>query len=214
MRKYGPEDPSLYPLALTYFASSEKIISEPGVREEVQSCLQKVDQERLLAPLQVVKILSQGGAMTMGMVKDYLATNISRERREIQSNRRLAESYRTETATKKHEIEELTTKPVVFQARRCSSCGGSLDLPVVHFMCKHSFHQRCMNTKIGASVQDADCPICQPGNETIKRIRRVQIESADQHDLFKRELERSADRFGTVSEFFGRGVMTVAIPSE
>ena len=214
LRKYGPEDPSLYPLALTYFASSEKIISEPGVREEVQSCLQKVDQERLLAPLQVVKILSQGGAMTMGMVKDYLATNISRERREIQSNRRLAESYRTETATKKHEIEELTTKPVVFQARRCSSCGGSLDLPVVHFMCKHSFHQRCMNTKIGASVQDADCPICQPGNETIKRIRRVQIESADQHDLFKRELERSADRFGTVSEFFGRGVMTVAIPSE
>lgn len=214
LRKYGPEDPSLYVLALSYFASSEKVIAEPGVKEEVQTCLQKIDQERLLAPLQVVKILSQGGSMSMGMVKEYLATNISRERKEIQSNRRLADSYRTETASKKTEIEELTTKPVVFQARRCSSCGGSLDLPVVHFMCKHSFHQRCLNTKIGDSLENADCPICQGGNETIKRIRKMQIESADQHDLFKRELERSTDRFGTVSEFFGRGVMTTTVPTE
>ncbi|KAK5085393.1 Vacuolar protein sorting-associated protein 11 [Lithohypha guttulata] len=214
LRKYGQEDLSLYVLALSYFASSDKIIAEPGVKEEVGTCLQKIDQERLLAPLQVVKILSQGGAMTMGMVKDYLATNISRERREIQSNRRLADSYRTETAAKKNEIEELNTKPIVFQARRCSSCGGGLDLPVVHFMCKHSFHQRCLNTRMGVSVEDADCPICQPGNDTIKRIRRVQIESADQHDIFRRELERSTDRFGTVSEFFGRGVMTVAAPTE
>lgn len=211
LRKYGPEDHSLYILALTYFASSPTIISEPGVKEEVQVCLQKVDQERLLAPLQVVKILSQGGSVSMGLVKDYLATNISRERKEIQSNRRLADSYRTETASKKNEIEELTTKPVVFQARRCSSCGGSLDLPVVHFMCKHSFHQRCLNTR---DAKDAECPICQPGNETIKRIRKQQIESTEQHDLFKAALEKSTDRFGTVSEFFGRGVMSTSAATE
>lgn len=210
LRKYGPEDYSLYILALNYFASSEKIISEPGVKEEVQVCLQKVDQERLLAPLQVVKILSQGGSVSMGLVKDYLATNISRERKEIQSNRRLADSYRTETASKKTEIEELTTKPVVFQARRCSSCGGSLDLPVVHFMCKHSFHQRCLNTR---DAKDAECPICQAGNQMIKGIRKQQIESTEQHDLFKAALEKSTDRFGTVSEFFGRGVMsTTTVP--
>lgn len=211
LRKYGPEDHTLYTLALTYFASSEKIMAEPGVKEEVQTCLEKVDQERLLAPLQVVKILSQGGSVSIGLVKDYLATNISRERKEIQSNRRLADSYRTETASKKTEIEELTSKPVVFQARRCSSCGGSLDLPVVHFMCKHSFHQRCLNTR---DAKDAECPICQPGNETIKRIRRQQIESTEQHDLFKAALERSTDRFGTVSEFFGRGVMTTAVSTD
>lgn len=211
LRKYGPEDHSLYTLALTYFASSEKIMAEPGVKEEVQTCLEKVDQERLLAPLQVVKILSQGGSVSIGLVKDYLATNISRERKEIQSNRRLADSYRTETASKKNEIEELTTKPVVFQARRCSSCGGSLDLPVVHFMCKHSFHQRCLNIR---DAKDAECPICQPGNETIKRIRKQQIESTEQHDLFKTALERSTDRFGTVSEFFGRGVMTTTVATD
>ena len=27
---------------------------------------------------------------------------------------------------------------------RCSACGGQLDLPGVHFMCRHSYHQRCV----------------------------------------------------------------------
>ncbi|KAK4908026.1 Vacuolar protein sorting-associated protein 11, partial [Elasticomyces elasticus] len=216
LRKYGPEDHSLYSLALTYFASSEKVVSEPGVKDEIQTCLQKIDQGRLMAPLQVVKILSQGNSVTMGLVKDYLAQNISRERKEIQSNRRLADDYRKETASKKNEIEELTTKPVVFNTRRCSACSASLDLPVVHFMCKHSFHQRCLNLPgVGTkAAEGADCPICQPGNDTIKRIRRQQIESTEQHDLFKAALERSTDRFGTVSEFFGRGVMTTAAPAD
>jgi len=118
-------------------------------------------------------------------------------------NRRLISSYSTEAETKKQEIEQLGTKPVVFQARRCMSCGGGLDLPTIHFLCKHSFHQRCLN-KVD---EDAECPVCAPQNSTIKAIRKRQVESADQHDLFKGELQRSKDRFGIVSEFFGRGVM-------
>lgn len=109
---------------------------------------------------------------------------------------------------------------MVFKARRCQSCGRALDLPTVHFLCQHSFHQRCLNVnvnRISASTEDGsinvdektslECPVCAPQNATIKAIRRRQIEAADQHDLFTRELGRSRDRFGTVSEFFGRGVM-------
>jgi hypothetical protein len=168
--------------------------------------LQKIDQQNLMAPLQVVKVLSQGGAVTMGMVKSYLADNITRERKEIQTNRKLIESYRTETASKKAELEDLGNKPTTFQGRRCSSCGGNLDLPTVHFMCKHSFHQRLGD----ATSKGSECPICKPANETIKAIRRAQIEHTGQHELFKSALERSNDRFSTVSEFFGRGVMTTA----
>jgi hypothetical protein len=100
-------------------------------------------------------------------------------------------------------MEELGSKPVVFQTRRCSSCGEPLDLPTVHFLCKHSFHQRCLNQV----DEDTECPRCAPQNSTIKAIRERQIKAADQHDLFKSELQRSKDRFGLVSEFFGRGVM-------
>ncbi len=148
----------------------------------------------------------------MGMVKSYLADNIARERKEIQTNRKLIDSYRTETASKKAELEDLSNKPTTFQGRRCSSCGGNLDLPTVHFMCKHSFHQRCLNnpSAVDATDRKTECPICKPSNDTIKAIRRAQIEHTGQHELFKSSLERSSDRFGTVSEFFGRGVMATA----
>ncbi|KIW63995.1 hypothetical protein PV04_08955 [Phialophora macrospora] len=213
LRKYGSKDPSLYPLALGYFSSSEEVLKAPGVKEELQNVLRRIDQENLMAPLQVVKVLSQGGAVTMGLVKGYLSDNISRERKEIQANRRLIDSYRTETASKKAELADLGTKPVVFQARRCSSCNRNLTLPMVHFMCKHSFHQECLNKPgIGMDENDArvECPLCKPGNDTIRAIRRQQVESTEQHDLFKAALSRSNNRFGTVSEFFGRGVMATA----
>lgn len=54
----------------------------------------------------------------------------------------MIETYKAETEKKKIEIEDLGAKPSVFQAQRCQACGLQLDLPTVHFLCKHSFHQR------------------------------------------------------------------------
>ena len=216
LRKYGSKDLGLYPLALAYFSASPQTLEEAGVRQELQTVLRRIDEENLMAPLQVVKILSQGGAVNMGMVKDYLTDNLSRERKEIKNNRQLIDSYRTETAAKKSEMADLGTKPVVFQSRRCSSCSRNLTLPTVHFLCKHSFHQDCLNkTGTGRGGEEkSECPICKPGNDTIKAIRRQQVESTEQHELFKAALSRSSDRFGTVGEFFGRGVMSTTTPVE
>ncbi|KAL4921451.1 hypothetical protein BDW62DRAFT_129178 [Aspergillus aurantiobrunneus] len=201
LKKYGPEEPQLYVDALTYFASSPKILEEAG--DELDVVLKRISEDGLMSPLQVIQALSNNAVVTMGRVKKYLSDNIERERKEISSNRRLISSYSAETETKIQELEHLGSKPVVFQARRCTSCNRPLDLPTVHFLCKHSFHQRCLNV-IG---DDAECPACAPEYSTIKAIRRRQVESADQHDLFKAELQRSKDRYGVISEFFGRGVM-------
>ena len=60
----------------------------------------------------------------------------------------LTASYRLETATKLKQVEELSDidQPRLFHSTQCSQCGGPLDLPSVHFMCKHSFHQRSAST--------------------------------------------------------------------
>ena len=217
LKRYGPEDPSLYPLALSYFSSSNEVLAAPGAKDELHNVLRKIDELNLMAPLQVVKVLSQGGAVTMGMVKSYLAENIARERKEVQTNRKLIESYRSETALKKTELLDMSSKPTTFQGRRCASCGGTLDLPTVHFMCKHSFHlERCLNRAgpVDSAGKEGECPICKPSNDTLKAIRRAQVESTEQHDLFRGALARSTDRFGTVSEFFGRGVMSSTAAAE
>ncbi|KAJ9268955.1 hypothetical protein DTO212C5_4961 [Paecilomyces variotii] len=201
LRKYGPQEPQLYIDALAYFASSPKILEEAG--DELDVVLRKIDEDGLMAPLQVIQSLSNNAVVTMGMVKRYLSSNIERERKEITTNRRLISSYNAETESRKKEIEELGNKPVIFQSRRCMYCRDPLDLPTVHFLCKHSFHQRCLDKP----DENPECPVCAPQNATIKEIRKRQVDWADQHDLFAGELQRSRDRFGLISEFFGRGVM-------
>ena len=206
LKKYGPEEPQLYPAALAYFTSDPRILEEAG--DELDAVLKKIDQDGLMAPLQVIQTLSTNAVATMGMIKTYLLQTIERERKEISSNRRLITSYRTETQDKRQEISELTMKPQTFNNTRCSSCGMQLALPVVHFLCKHSFHQSCLNVPPGEEVR-GDCPTCRKDNDTIRAIQRAQDETSDRHDMFLDALERSDDKFGTISEFFGRGVMGI-----
>lgn len=213
LRKYGPEESQLYPAALAYFTSTPAVLEEAG--DELDAVLKKIDDDGLMAPMQVIQTLSTNGVATMGLIKTYLGRNIERERQEIANNRRLIDTFKTDTETKRAEIATLATKPSVFQATRCSACGQSLDLPTVHFLCKHSFHQRCLNAGDGEDVSRetgpgaVECPVCAPQNATIRAIRKAQDESASRHELFQDALGRSRDKFGTISEWFGRGVMSV-----
>lgn len=207
LRKYGPEEPALYPAALAYFTSDPNVLTEAG--DDLDMVLKKIDEDGLMAPLQVIQTLSANGVATMGMIKQYLSTTIERERQEIATNRKTIETFRSDTETKKSELQNLTTKPVVFQAARCKVCNGPLELPVVHFLCKHSFHQRCLSTDEDVEDESVECPLCSGQNQTIRAIRKAQLESAERHDLFTDALRRSKDGFAVISEWFGRGVMGV-----
>ena len=81
LKKYGPEEPQLYPAALGYFTSSPTILEEAG--EELDAVLQKIDSDGLMAPLQVIQTLSTNGVATMGMVKKYLSDTVEKERKVI-----------------------------------------------------------------------------------------------------------------------------------
>ena len=81
LRKYGPVEPQLYPAALAYFTSSPRVLQEAG--DELDAVLRKIDEDNLMAPLQVIQTLSTNDVATMGMVKKYLSDTIERERKEI-----------------------------------------------------------------------------------------------------------------------------------
>jgi hypothetical protein len=57
-----------------------------------------------------------------------------------------------------------------------------------------------------------DCPLCARDNATIRALKKEQNERAEKHDLFKHALENSEDRFRTIAEWFGRGVMNAPTP--
>ena len=59
-------------------------------------------------------------------------------------DQQLIDSYRAETQAKLRQVEELADPdhPRVFHVTQCAACSAQLDLPSVHFMCNHSYHQR------------------------------------------------------------------------
>jgi len=85
LHQYGPNEPDLYTLALAYFCSDPKIMAEAG--DELLAVLKRIEDGKLLTPLQIVQALSGTGVAHLGVVKEFLAETIERERRDIENVR-------------------------------------------------------------------------------------------------------------------------------
>jgi len=199
LAKYGEEAPQLYKLALRFFTSAPELVSRHSL--DLAEVLRVVEERKILPPLGVVQVLSRNEVASVGLVKEWLLARIRTAREEVHTDEQLTASYRLETATKLKQVEELSDidQPRLFHATQCSQCGGPLDLPSVHFMCKHSFHQRCLGD------HDTECPLCVHEHGVIQEIRRNNERLADKHDLFLADVKENG--FHAVAAAFGRGVL-------
>jgi len=191
--------PHLYPLVLRFLTSNAALLTRHT--SDLKQILEHIDQERIMPPLGVVQVLSRNGVTTVGLVKQWLMSGIQAAQEELQADRGLIDSYRDETKAKLQEINELSDpeNPRAFQATRCTACNGPLGLPAVHFMCKHSYHQRCL------PENESECPQCARSHGLIREIRRNNEKLADQHDLFLADVEERG--FSAVASGFSRGVL-------
>lgn len=81
VRKYGPKEPSLYPMVLTYFSSTSEVMEKST--QELLSVMKHIDEKDLLPPIQVVQALSRSNIATIGLLKGYIGKKIERERDEL-----------------------------------------------------------------------------------------------------------------------------------
>lgn len=131
-------------------------------------------------------------------------------------------SYRSETAAKLRAVESLedTEHSIIFHNTQCAACGGQLDLPSIHFMCNHSYHQRYVlrtlrhllgterhdNSCLGE--HDNECRSCARSHSMIREIRRNNERLADQHDVFLSEVKEGG--FAAVATGFSQGIMNLS----
>lgn len=85
-------------------------------------------------------------------------------------------------------LSSLACSPKIFQKTKCSICNSALELPSVHFLCGHSFHQHCFESY---SESDADCPTCLPENRKVMDMIRAQEQKRDLHDQFQHQVRKS-----------------------
>ena len=159
-----------------------------------------IDRQNLLPPMQVLEILSENSNVTLSVVKDYITKRMQREDQSIAEDTRLVRNYQEETEKMRQEIDELRTSAKIFQLMKCSACSSPLDLPAVHFLCMHSYHQRCLGDN------ERECLLCAQGNRTILEIKRSQEANAGRHEQFFKMLEGSEDGFSVVADYFGRNL--------
>ena len=91
-----------------------------------------------------------------------------------------------------------------------------LDFPIIHFKCKHSHHQRCLdenkfissNTCLdGLDVNTRCCPLCIDELELAYSARAEQLRAKDDLEIFEQSLNEAPDRFKVISNYVGKGVM-------
>jgi len=197
-KKYGDKAPNLWVQVLSYFACKET-----DCQQEIMEVLANIDKYNLIPPLLVIQILAQKKTTPLSVIKEYITRCLSQENQQIQEDYRLIRTFTEETEKFRQEVHELRTSAKIFQQSKCFSCASPLDLPAVHFLCNHSYHQRCL------AENERECPQCTPNNRKVLEVKRLLMESANLHDQFFKQLEGSPDGFSTVSEYFGRGIFNV-----
>lgn len=214
VKKYGDSKPELYKLMMKFVVSSEEYF-EKIQHSDFQFLLKKIQQFKLINPLELLNILTgnhkQKQFLTLGLIKDYLIDYIDQQNREIVNNTKLMESYEAESSKNSAKLVELTSKPFIIRKNNCDNCTQRLDYPMIHFRCKHSYHQRCINSNLVANstikVKETQCPKCSDEFEEIGNLRYNQFKSKDNLEYFTSGLNDAKDKFKFMTDYIGKGVM-------
>ncbi|KAJ2161223.1 Vacuolar protein sorting-associated protein 11 [Coemansia sp. RSA 552] len=197
LEEHGETHTDLYIKALHYFARNPQLADS---EELLTECLATIEKHNLMSPLRVLQALggSDQSGVTLGMVRGYIMRQINATTKRIDGNKAAIERYSSEHRAHTEKMDALCNKPVVFQSTKCTSCMAPLDLPSIHFLCKHSYHQRCLG-----DVGDS-CPRCQAENQRLEDQRRSQELGAKQHDAFFDKLQQADDGFDVIASWFSK----------
>lgn len=210
VEKHGSNVPELYK-ALLRFVISKKQIFDQVDRKQFNFIIDNLKDKKLASPLEIIQILSSSEFTTIGLIRDYLIEVLDITNQEIKNNSKLVEHYEKESIKSSYQITELETKPFIIQNNKCSACNLKLDFPVIHFKCKHSFHQRCLNDNYISSNElinsKPTCSICISDVDLIQTLRDEQLKSKDETQLFEANLKEATDKFRVITNYIGKGIM-------
>ncbi|GIM12899.1 hypothetical protein Vretimale_16129 [Volvox reticuliferus] len=206
--KYGDAsrggDPVLWSEVLEYFVSQHD--ANPPASDcstQIMQVVEHVERSGVLPPLVVLQTLSRSRRLPLSLIRGYMERALQRDTAAVARDREAVSRLAAETAALREEVTKLRTQPRLFQNSRCSASGAPLELPVVHFLCGHSFNLR----QLGEN--DRECPLCGPDQRRVAEIRHSMQAASMQPERFFAELRQATDGFSVVAEHFGRGLMNV-----
>ena len=163
-----------------------------------------ISKEKLLSAQFVIDAIGTGKSkITLGHVSSYITSELKKEQDVVDNDFELMNSYRKDIQKLRDQLDTLKNGTLVIQASRCAACNHSLELPSLHFLCQHSYHQQCFQSY---SENENECPACQPENKKLQELLKAREYTRDLNETFHLELENRSDGFSLAAEYFGRGV--------
>ncbi|CAG9540227.1 unnamed protein product [Cercopithifilaria johnstoni] len=183
------------------FASRGKNIDSGAVK----FLLERIEATNSIHPLVVLEILSKSDEICVGHVKDYIINWMERQNAQVEKDERTIVENEAKMAEIEEQIDNITYKVQIFQMNKCSACDTSLQLPAIHFLCKHSYHAHCLESY----SEKADyCPACirDKFNERIQSDKRQDFSTHSAYIQFQNEVNESVDCMNLISSYIGNGL--------
>ncbi|EYB98469.1 hypothetical protein Y032_0131g1645 [Ancylostoma ceylanicum] len=138
---------------LVYISKKESPVDE----KLIQEMLTGIEASGSLHPLVVLEILSRSNTLKVAAVKDYVIKWLDSQKKQIDSDRKAITEGERRMQEIDKQIESLKFNVQVLQVNKCSACDTVLQLPAVHFLCRHSYHVHCFESY---SEKPDVCPAC------------------------------------------------------
>ena len=160
--------------ALTYFRDQ----AEPhDIRnnELLIAALKDIREKNILSPLLVLEILKRNPNLRFGVLKSFMLEHLKTQQKRIDKHNARLNEEMTKIRNCKSEIAKMKQTAIDFNNKKtCDQCKRELSLPTVHFMCKHTYCESCVDDVNGIRK----CPQCNDRKYLIERA------SADDKALF------------------------------
>ncbi|CAH1183052.1 unnamed protein product [Ceutorhynchus assimilis] len=198
--RFGHQDPTLWVQTLWSCVRDNK---QPSM-DLLNEVLTVIAKEKLFSPQLVIDAVGTGNAsISLGHMRSYIMNEFQQEIKKTQETSELTKNYQKDTEKLKKRLDELRNGVTRIQGSRCAACHRPLELPNIHFLCGHSFHQHCFQS---FSDDENDCPTCQPENKNLIELLKAREYNKDLHETFHFQLDKAHDGFSVAAEYFGRGV--------
>ncbi|ANQ08626.1 Uncharacterized protein PCOAH_00031590 [Plasmodium coatneyi] len=135
-----------------------------------------------------------------GSVKKMVISYINQMNRNI--NKKYVEIVRDKRELYKIKKKKKATQKYNFHIidnTYCAICKEMLSVPIIHFLCKHSYHFYCLNG-------EEHCILCQNKDNEKKLLKEKAKNAINNFDEFFKYLQGSPDKFSFISNYLSYGV--------
>lgn len=124
--------------------------------------------------------------MPFRILKSFLLENLKTQQKRIDKHNSRLNEEMTKIRNCKSEIAKMKQTAIDFNNKKtCDLCKRELNLPTVHFMCKHTYCESCVDDVNGIRK----CPNCNEHNKYLFEIRATYAQNRHDTENFFRELQ-------------------------